>query len=131
MGPVFGSVTVFDRAAGCRGGGKVGILLSAFHFPTAHSLPILVFSFPILEPVVGAVGMWESRVLGETSKESWKEGGLSGMSCVLIRGHHSAHSRRSGAAAPGRTKVEKLLDPFCGIDFPRIDVALTVHAHLM
>jgi hypothetical protein len=50
---------------------------------------------------------------------------------VLIRSQHSAHGRRSRAATPDPTIAEELLDPFCGIDFPCIDVALAVHAHLV
>src|SRR5580658_8793786 len=45
--------------------------------------------------------------------------------------HYSAHGRRAGSAAPGRAIAEKLLDPFSGVDFACIDVALAVYAHLM
>src|ERR1700680_57149 len=68
-------------------------------------------------------------VAGCACWDAWSQ--QSGTASVLIRGHHSAHGGRSGAAAAVPAIAEKLLDPFCGIDFPCINVALAVHAHLM
>ena len=58
-------------AAVPRGGGKVGILGLDFHFSAAHVFAF-VFLSAILVPVAGVVEMWETRVLGEFSKELWK-----------------------------------------------------------
>src|ERR1700694_3673871 len=45
----------------------------AFGFPVFHGPTVSnsCFLFPILESVVGAVGMWKSRLLCEISKESF------------------------------------------------------------
>ena len=51
--------------------------------------------------------------------------------CVLLRGEDATHLGRSGAAAAAPSITKKLLDPFCGIDFSRVDVAVAVHAHLL
>src|ERR1700694_3466983 len=47
----------------------------AFGFPVFHGPTVSnsCFLFPILESVVGAVGMWKSRLLCEIAMESWKE----------------------------------------------------------
>ena len=49
----------------------------------------------------------------------------------LLRSDGSAHDRRSGSAAPGAAVAEKPLDPLPGVDFPGVEVALAVQAHLV
>src|SRR6266542_3452451 len=51
-------------AAGCRGGGKVGILVLDFHFSIAHTsrfFPCLRFCLKQVS-TAGAVEMWKSRL---------------------------------------------------------------------
>ena len=56
-------------AAGCRGCGKVGILLLDFHFSIIPTKRFFLPGFQFVIPVAaGAVGMWESRRLCEISK---------------------------------------------------------------
>src|SRR5712691_11282774 len=63
-------------AAGCRGGGKVGILLLDFHFSTAHTsrfFSCLLFCLKHVR-LAGAVEMWESRLpSARFPRGSWKE----------------------------------------------------------
>ena len=61
-----------SRQAAPRGGGKVGNLLLVFHFSTAHKLNDVLLPNNGDRPVVGAVGMWESRGVCEISKGLWE-----------------------------------------------------------